>query len=775
MKTYRFDVVIIGAGPAGVAAAGALAGSGISVCLLEAAVYAGAENWSGCVYFTESLAQEDCFGHTAVESAPFERRVVRRGTLVHNGLDEVGVTLTDAGVFRDCYTVLRPIYDPYFAELARSKGAVLITRTTVTSLIRRSGRVVGVQTSRGPLYADVVFIAEGDASHLVRSEKLERVPEPHYLQGVKAVLSLPPDVIERRFGLDQGEGAAFEILIRNASIAGRTARLNVGGFLYTNRDSLSLGYVLPLDNLKKHYRGDHDRLFEWFRGLPAINDLAKDATLSAYGTKIIRSGGWRERPVLVEDGLAVGGASTGLGIDIPFPNFTGPAAATGLYFARAVKALLKEGRSMDAKNLDRAYVAPLKDSVYGRNSRYLSAWPGYFGRSSVLFGRTTDLLCGTAHFLASGSLVETGRFLRGHLLSFRGLRESITDTVSALSALKLWKPLIMNLFNPATALAWIGNLFKAAPRPDNRLALVMNIGGKKFDAASLPWPIGGLLRRISPALADALAALYANTDEPAEDRFAKAVRLIVRSFRMTDIIVLPALGLVLFLISLGTAIGDAFRYYILKVPVEKLLAEPVMAYNDTQRKARDLDAVRSPISLEAKLATNTYHVGSTSHIRALWPASIAGQPDMSRTSLWWVCPAKVYGYDAPLMGRGKVTVNWENCIKCESCWRSEPDRALWGRFTDHGLIYRPESGAMAGLLGSLKQSASTQEPAKPCPCSRSTAVVPERECRRRRCSHRERCGCLPGFPRPPSGLARRGQMLLAPGFGHPADREDDGP
>ena len=140
-----------------------------------------------------------------------------------------------------------------------------------------------------------------------------------------------------------------------------------------------------------------------------------------------------------------------------------------------------------------------------------------------------------------------------------------------------------------------------------------------------------------------------------------------------------------------------------------------MAYNDAQRKARDLDAVRSSTSLEAKLATNTYHVGSASHIRALWPASIAGQPDMSRTSLWWICPAKVYGYDAPLMGRGKVTVNWENCIKCESCWRSEPDRALWGRFTDHGLIYRPESGAMAGLLGSLKQSVRAQEPAKPAP------------------------------------------------------------
>jgi flavin-dependent dehydrogenase len=56
MTTCKFDVIIIGAGPAGVTAAGGLAGSGVSVALIEAGVYAGAENWSGCVYFAESLA-----------------------------------------------------------------------------------------------------------------------------------------------------------------------------------------------------------------------------------------------------------------------------------------------------------------------------------------------------------------------------------------------------------------------------------------------------------------------------------------------------------------------------------------------------------------------------------------------------------------------------------------------------------------------------------------------------------------------------------------------
>ena len=694
MKQYKFDVVIIGAGPAGVTAAGALAGTGISVALLEAGVYAGAENWSGCVYFAENLAEKDCFGPEAVAQAPFERRVHRRGTLMHNGLDVVGVELNDPETFKDCYTVLRPVYDPYFAALAQSKGAVHLTETTVTSLIRKESRVVGVQTNRGPLYADVVFIAEGDASHLVRSEQLERVSQPHFLQGVKAVLSLKPGEIETRFRLGPGEGAAYELLVRNASIAGRTAKLNVGGFLYTNRDSLSLGYVVPLDNVRDNYRGRHDNLFEWMSGLPYVKELTKGATLSAYGTKIIRSGGWKERPVLVEDGLAVGGASTGLGVDLPFPNFTGPASATGLYFARAVRTILKQGRTLDAKNLTKEYLAPLRESVYGRNAQHLAQWPGYFGRSSVLFGRTVDITCGTAHFLSSNNLVETGRFLRGHVLSLRGIREIFSDNNRAISSLRLWKPVFGTLFHPATFTHWLLNLLKKKPPTDPRLGFICRIGGKDVDPAGLPWPIGSLIQRLSPALLSALEQIYANDRQPIQAKFVKAIQAILRGMKLTDFIVLPVFGITLFFIALGTAIWDAFRFYVLKTPVEKLLAEPVMAYAEAQRKARDLDAIKPIISLEAKLATNTYRLGNTPHIRTLWPESIKAQADMSQAGLWWVCPARVYEYDAPLFGRGKVTVNFENCIKCESCWRAEPARALWGRHTDHKLIYRPRSAAL---------------------------------------------------------------------------------
>ena len=698
MKTYSFDVIIIGAGPAGITAAGALAGSGLSVAVIEAGVYAGAENWSGCVYFAESLAEKDCFGPAAVQNAPFERPVVRRGTLVHNGRDLVGLELSDPSVYRHCYTVLRPLYDPYFAALAKARGAVLVAETTVTALIREGGRVVGVSTDRGPLYASVVFIAEGDASHLVRAEGMERVGEPHYLQGVKAVLSLPSGEIERRFRLRRGEGAACEILLRNAAIAGRTVRLNASGFLYTNRDSLSFGSVVPLDNLKRHYRGDHGQLLEWMRSLPWFRDLLQGAALSAYGAKIIRSGGWRERPVLVEDGLAVGGASAGLGIDVPFPNFTGPASASGLYFARAVRMLLKDGRSLDARNLAEAYLEPLQASVCGRNAQYLSRWPAYFSRSTVLFGRTADVICGSARFLASGGLLQTGRFLRRHLLSFHGIRELTGDAAAAISSLRLWKPAVKTLLAPSTWAAWSLNLFRAAPPGDPRLDIIVNLEGKRLDLGALPWPVGPLLRRTSPALAQAVAQVYANDGRPVGEKLALAVRTVLRSLRASDLVSLPLYGLSLVAASVVAGLGDAFRYYVLRTPASRLLAEPVMAYQEAQRKARDLNAALPSAGLDAKLATITYRVGGRSHIRVLWPVAAAKHPDMARASLWWVCPARVYGCDATLAGRGRISVNWENCIKCESCWRAEPDRALWGRFTDHRLIYRPRSTAAPLLL-----------------------------------------------------------------------------
>src|SRR5205823_4840271 len=117
--------------------------------------------------------------------------------------------------------------------IALRHGVALLSNTTAEGLIRDGNRVAGVSTQRGALYGDLVFLAEGDASHLVTREGYERFTDqreaPKFLQGIKQVIDLPPGVIEETFGVGAAEGVAYEMLLRNGSLRGRSVHLNMGG------------------------------------------------------------------------------------------------------------------------------------------------------------------------------------------------------------------------------------------------------------------------------------------------------------------------------------------------------------------------------------------------------------------------------------------------------------------------------------------------------------------------------------------------------------------
>ncbi|MBI3812326.1 MAG: acyl-CoA dehydrogenase family protein, partial [Nitrospirae bacterium] len=253
---------------------------------------------------------------------------------------------------------------------------------------------------------------------------------------------------------------------------------------------------------------------------------------------------------------------------------------------------------------------------------------------------------------------------------------------------------------PSVVGRWILNLFKRHPEPDPGFSISIRFkDGRTVDIQNFPWPVRRLLSRLSPGLAEGMKLVYANDGKPLSEKFSKAARAVLNRVKLTDWITFPLFVFYLAGLSLASILYDFFRYYILHQPVEKVLGGPVADYLQAQLAARDLDQVKTVDSFESKLSTNSYRLGRRSHIRVIWPETLARHGDLAQSPLWSVCPAKVYQYDPPLFGRGAVTVNYENCIKCETCWHAADDQVRWGRHTDHRLIYRPESEAIQTLLG----------------------------------------------------------------------------
>ena len=142
----------------------------------------------------------------------------------------------------DSYSVLRGPFDQWLASKAEEAGAEYICGIAVEELLKDgSGRVTGIRAGEDEITSQVVILCEG--CNTILSERCLGNPRPKPSQmavGIKEVFELPANVIEDRFLVPEGEGAAMLFV-------GDCTHGNVGGgFLYTNKTSISLGFVATI-------------------------------------------------------------------------------------------------------------------------------------------------------------------------------------------------------------------------------------------------------------------------------------------------------------------------------------------------------------------------------------------------------------------------------------------------------------------------------------------------------------------------------------------------
>jgi len=339
MTGLKCDVVVIGGGLAGLASAYALARKGVDVVVVERGEYPGAKNVFGGTMYTALWRR---FVPELAAEMPFEREVTRH--LFYLATDGAYTALDyyqDADPLKppEAVTVLRSRFDLWLAGRAESAGAKIVASAVVRDILWKDGRSAGVELEPGgTVKSKVVILAEGVNGFLTRVAGLgPKLRADQVSLGIKQTLRLSEDIIDQRFQVWGGRGAACFF------IGSPLGRRPGGGFLYTNRETISLGLVVPLAQIGQSANRTPDLLAAFQDSFP-VRDLIRDAVPVEYAAHLIPSSGLEMQPKLVGPGILVAGDAAGFVVNAGF-RIRGAdlAVASGIAAADAAIAALNNG------------------------------------------------------------------------------------------------------------------------------------------------------------------------------------------------------------------------------------------------------------------------------------------------------------------------------------------------------------------------------------------------------------------------------------------------
>ena len=356
-ETVDYDVVIVGAGPAGLSAAIRLKqlNRSTSVVVLEKGSEVGAHILSGAVL--DPVGLNRLIPDWKDRGAPINVKVSEDEFLL----------LGPAGSF----TVPRFLIPP----LMTNHGNYIVSMGNVCRWLASQAESLGVEIFSGMACSELVYHQDGKLKGVVAGEfGLEKngKPGPNYepgmelngkyvflAEGVRGSLSkqlinkfnLAKDKDHQKFGLGMKE--VWEV----ASEKHRQGKVlhtmgwplgrNAGGgsFVYHAENNLVyLGFVVHLNYKNPHLFPYME--FQKFKHHPVLKNLLEGGSRISYGARAISEGGWQSIPKLVVPGGALLGCSAGL-VNVPRIKGNHNAIISGIEAAEAANLALNSGRASD--------------------------------------------------------------------------------------------------------------------------------------------------------------------------------------------------------------------------------------------------------------------------------------------------------------------------------------------------------------------------------------------------------------------------------------------
>lgn len=420
----RFDAIVVGAGPAGCACGLTLARAGLETLVVERGKFAGAKNMWGGAFFGPALNQ---LIPGFWKEAPIERPITHHRLSFLSKGTSLSTEFTNKKFARPPYngfSVLRSRFDRWFAAKVEQAGAIVATGLQAEDLLWEGKTVVGIRAGGDDLPASIVVACDGVSSVMAEKAGLRKKLSPKDLkQGVKEVIRLPHELLEQRFNISEGEGMAWEF------IGSFTKGVPGGAFIYTNKDSLSIGIVTQLSALVEKRIKAND-ILEEFKQHSSVSPLLSGGELLEYSAHLIPVSGWKMMPSLYTGGFLVAGDAAAFtlatGLILEGANFavsSGIASAETVIRAKQKRDFSQKCLSYYAEQLKKTYV--LKDlKTFKRTPRILE--------NSRIYSLYPELVCDFAEkiFTIDGQPREkTWKILKQSIRDRSSYRQVIRDLI----------------------------------------------------------------------------------------------------------------------------------------------------------------------------------------------------------------------------------------------------------------------------------------------------------------------------------------------------------